>query len=159
MSKTQKLLHRVQKQKAADLIAEHVEQLRRVLPFKDVNVSAQDAGRRMVQIYWLLTGEMPMVGDLDLIDLPLHPPAIEFVSPTEREDHDAAGNIVYVHPGLGDDPDIIIQGDQHDQEEDGLETSLPQENVQCLGGGAPREERPGRLLPAAEEEADDDERR
>jgi len=110
----------------------------------------------MVQIYWLLTGEMPMVEDLDLIDLPLHPPAIEFVSPTEREDPDAAGNIVYVHPGLGDDPDIIIQGDQHDQE-DGFVPRLSEESIQDVKDAQARKEWPHlRLGP---KKADDDERR
>jgi hypothetical protein len=139
--------HLVRKQKAAELIAEHIDELRKVLPFRDVNRSAQDAGRRMVQVFWLLTGEMPQVADLDLIDLPSEPPAIEFVSPSEREDPDSAGDIVFVHPGLGIDPDIIIQGDQYDQEEDGGLSALPEEDLKLLSDPQARKEWIAQLQP------------
>ena len=74
-------------------------------------VSGRDAGVQMVQIYRLLTGEMPQSPGIEYDFSSEEMPALEWASPTERD----PDKILCVHPGSGDSPDIILKGDQDDE--------------------------------------------
>jgi hypothetical protein len=63
-------------------------------------VSTQEAGRRMVEIYRLLTDEMPQAPGIEFEYHADETPAVEWSSPTERDPCE----IQYVVPG---NPDII----------------------------------------------------
>jgi hypothetical protein len=69
--------------------------------------------KKMVELYWLLTGEMPQVPGIEL-DFPYSfEPALEWTP------HEADPNqIMSVIPGLGEGPDILIKGDQDAEEEE-----------------------------------------
>jgi hypothetical protein len=98
-------------QQAAELIRRHFELLDRLEPgVADILVSAREAGRKMVEIYRLLTGEMPQSPGVEHEYQPEETPAVEWSAPTERDPND----INYVHPG---DPDVVIKGDQHEDRE------------------------------------------
>jgi hypothetical protein len=74
-------------------------------------VSGRDAGIQMVQLYRLLTGEMPQSPGIEYDFSPEEMPALEWASPTERD----PDKILCVHPGSGTSPDIILKGDQDDE--------------------------------------------
>ena len=108
----------LKKQIAADIIAEHFRCLVGRTSLEAVLVSAEEAGMKMVEIYRALTGEMPQAPGIEELYFSDETPAVEFVAPTERRPDE----IAYVHPGELGEPDIIIKGDQHgDQEKDLLE--------------------------------------
>jgi hypothetical protein len=100
--------------KAAEVIKEQVEIVRRFLHPREGDYRcaciSRLAGKRMVEIYQLFTGEMPQVENLHLFNMSPTAPAIEFIAPIEGD----PSNITYVHPGLGGEPDII-QGDQDEE--------------------------------------------
>ena len=80
-----------------------------VSPPDDVLVSARMAGRRMVEIYRLLTGEMPQSPGIEVEYRSNELPGVEFSSPLERD----PSELYYAHPG---DPDILIPGDDNGQD-------------------------------------------
>ena len=86
---------------------------------------------QMVELYWLLTREMPQVPGIEF-DFPLtFEPALEWTP------HEADPNkIVSVIPGFGEKPDILIKGDQDAEEEakdrgelDGRRCGFPKPNL------------------------------
>ena len=101
------------RQQASDIIREHFRSLERIGPKEDVLVSARAAGRRMVEIYRLLTGDMPQAPGIEVEYAGDELPAVEFASPSERNPND----VYYVMTGSGKEPDILIKGDQHGNEE------------------------------------------
>jgi len=99
---------------AAKVIEEHFRSLTSTHEHEDVLVSARVAGRRMVEIYRLLTGEMPQAVGIEAEYFSDEMPGVEFASPTERD----PSEVVYVHPGLGGEPDVLIKGDQNEGREE-----------------------------------------
>jgi hypothetical protein len=110
----------LKKTQAASIIEEHFRSLNRGLAkvdstgrsADDVFVSARAAGRRMVEIYRLLTGEMPQAAGIEIEYRGDELPGVEFASPIERDPNEIFHVNVSVHLG---DPDILISGD-HDGE-------------------------------------------
>jgi hypothetical protein len=97
------------RQRAADLITQHFKVLEDVEPNTTVLVDARHTGKMMVEIYRLLTNEMPQSPGIDIEYFGNETPAVEWASPTERD----PGEVYYVHPG---NPDILIKGDHHGEE-------------------------------------------
>ena len=95
-------------QLATDIITELFKRLHKT---PSLFISGRDAGVKMVQIYRLLTGEMPQSPGIEYDFSPEEMPALEWASPTERD----PDKILCVHPGSGDSPDIILKGDQDDE--------------------------------------------
>lgn len=75
---------------------------------RDVLVSAKGAGRRMVEIYRLLTNEMPQSPGIEAVYNSDEEPAVEWATPVERPPDE----LFYVEPGFGGEPDILFKGDQ-----------------------------------------------
>ena len=103
------------KQQATDIIREHFHKLSGVKGREDVSVSAREAGRRMVEIYRLLTNEMPQAPGIEVEYYGDETPAVEFASPTERDPNEA----FYVLTGSDNEPDILIKGDQDGNRKEG----------------------------------------
>lgn len=99
----------LRKTQAALIIEEHFQSLKGRRDGDDVLVSARAAGRRMVEIYRLLTGEMPQSGGVEAEFRGDELPGVEFPSPLERDPNE----IFYVYPGP---PDVLVSGDQNDRE-------------------------------------------
>ena len=99
----------LKKTQAALIIEEHFSRLEKCRGGGDVLISAREAGRRMVEIYRLLTGEMPQSAGIEAEYSGDELPGVEFASPLERDPND----IFYVYPGL---PDVLIPGDQHESD-------------------------------------------
>jgi hypothetical protein len=79
-------------------------------------VSAREAGRRMIEIYRLLTDEMPQVPGIEMEYKGDELPAVEFASPSERDPNET----YYVITGDGaGEPDVLIKGDQNGNSEKG----------------------------------------
>jgi hypothetical protein len=79
----------------------------------------------MVEIYRLLTGEMPQAAGIEVEYQGDELPGVEFASPIERNPNEIFHVNISVHLG---DPDILIPGDQDGEsdinkqcEEEGLE--------------------------------------
>jgi hypothetical protein len=108
------------KQQATEIIREHFLKLRHVEENEDVLVSAREAGRRLVEIYRLLTNEMPQSPGIEVEYYGDETPAVEFASPTERDPNEA----FYVVTGSGNEPDILIKGDQNGSDEKSSEGSI-----------------------------------
>ena len=69
--------------------------------------------KRMVELYWLLTGEMPQVPGIEC-DFPYSfDPALEW-TPHEAD----PGKIMNVYPGRNGEPDILVKGDQDAPQEE-----------------------------------------
>ena len=110
----------LRKQQAARVIEEHFAQLRRLKPNEDVLVSAREAGRRLVEVFRLLTDDMPQAVGIDIEFTPDERPALEWASPTERDPNELYA--VDVVPG---GPDILTpRGDQHGNQESNQENCL-----------------------------------
>ena len=114
------------KTRAAHLIREHFEVLQGANSHHLVLTSARDSGRRMVEIYRLLTGELPQVPGIEIAFHADETPAVEWSSPTERD----PSEVLYVLPG---NPDIILRGDQTN----GI-SSNEREDQRSLGEGQHR---------------------
>jgi hypothetical protein len=72
----------------------------------------------MVELYWLLTGEMPQVPGIE-DDVSCYDFRYSFNPALEWTSHEADPNqIMSVIPGLGEGPDILIKGDQDAEEEE-----------------------------------------
>ncbi len=103
------------RQQATDIIREHFRLLVKIDAKTDVLVSAREAGRRMVEIYRLLTNEMPQAPGIEAEYLGDELPAVEFASPTERDPNET----YYVVPkARAGEPDLLIKGDQDDNQEE-----------------------------------------
>jgi hypothetical protein len=98
----------LKKSQAAAIISEHFRVLKGISSNQDVLVSAKEAGRQMVEIYRLLTSEMPQSTGIEVMYNTDEVPAVEWASPTERPPDE----LFYVRPGFGREPDILIKGDQ-----------------------------------------------
>ena len=98
----------LKKTQAAAIISEHFRSLTKRQPGGIVLVSAEHAGRQMVEIYRLLTNEMPQSPGIEATYDADEVPAVEWASPTERRPDE----LFYVKPGFGGEPDILIKGDQ-----------------------------------------------
>ena len=105
----------LRRQQASDIIREHFQSLKGVGAGTDVLVSARGSGRRMVEIYRLLTGEMPQAPGIEAEYYGDETPAVEFASPTERDPNET----YYVVTGRGEDPDVLIKGDQNGSSKQG----------------------------------------
>jgi hypothetical protein len=83
---------------------------------------------KLVELYWLLTGEMPQVPGIEQ-DFPYtFEPALEW-TPHEVDPN----NIVSVIPGFGAEPDILIKGDQDAEEEEKGRAELAARDQRRLG--------------------------
>lgn len=102
------MIFRYQKTQAAAIISEHFRVLN-LHPGEDVLVSGRASGRQMVEIYRLLTGEMPQSPGIEDVYETGETPAVEWSTPVERNPNE----LFYVQPGFGGDPDILIKGDQN----------------------------------------------
>jgi hypothetical protein len=102
------------KSRAAAIISEHFKVLDMHPDVEDVYVSARDAGCRMVEIYRLLTDEMPQSPGIEAVYNADEQPAVEWAAPIERRPDE----LFYVKPGFGGEPDILIKGDQHGNTQD-----------------------------------------
>lgn len=105
---------RLKRARATKIIEEHFKCISNEI---EVLVSAREAGRKMVEIYRLLTGDMPQAVGIDVEYRGDELPGVEFATPMER----SAQRVTAVHPGFGDEPDILIEGDQDDDDEKLLE--------------------------------------
>lgn len=111
----------LKKTQAAKIIEEHFRYLSSArVKGDDVPVSAREAGRRMVEIYRLLTGEMPQAAGIEEEYHGDELPGVEFPSPLERDPNE----VFYVHPGQ---PDILIPGDQHGNDQKSITEERPRE--------------------------------
>ena len=102
----------LKRQQAVKIIEEHFAALQNLKQSDDVLVSARDTGRRMVEIYRLLTNEMPQVPGLESEYHSDELPALEWASPTERDPNECYQVITDVT-----EPDILIPGDQNGDQE------------------------------------------
>jgi len=96
----------LKKTQAAAIIREHFRMME--AGRENVLVSAKVAGSRMVEIYRLLTNEMPQAPGIDAVCDADEEPAVEWATPIERRPDE----LFYVEPGFGGEPDIMIKGDQ-----------------------------------------------
>ena len=101
----------LKRQQAAKIIEEHFRAITRAK--EDVLVSGREAGRRMVEIYRLLTGEMPQAPGIESEFRADELPALEWASPSERDPNE----VFQVIASNGLEPDIIIPGDQNGSHE------------------------------------------
>jgi hypothetical protein len=116
----------LKKQQAAKIIEEHFACLRRARPNEDVLVSAREAGRRLVEVFRLLTDDMPQATGIDVEFTPDERPALEWVSPTERDPNE----LYAVDPAPGG-PDILTpMGDHHGNKEDQQEDQNSSKGLQ-----------------------------
>jgi len=99
------------KYQAAKIIEEHFRVLVSRKADEDVLVSARASGRRMVEIYRLLTNEMPQSVGIEAEYHVDELPGVEYTSPVERPPDE----ILYVHPGQGGEPDVVIEGDLNEE--------------------------------------------
>lgn len=84
-----------------------------------ITIDARLAGRMMVSIYRLLTGEMPQSPGIEIEFRADELPAVELASPTERGPNRA----LYVQAGGGPgEPDVIWE--EGDHAEEGIGSSL-----------------------------------
>ena len=102
----------LKRQQAAKIIEEHFAALQDLKSGTDVLVSARDTGRRMVEIYRLLTNEMPQAPGIESEYHSDELPALEWTSPTERDPNEHYQVITDVT-----EPDILIPGDQNGDKE------------------------------------------
>jgi hypothetical protein len=100
------MIFQFKKTQAAAIIREHFQMME--AGRENVLVSAKEAGRRMVEIYRLLTDEMPQSPGLEEFYGSDEEPAVEWATPNERRPDE----LFYVEPGFGGEPDILIKGDQ-----------------------------------------------
>ena len=89
--------------------------------------SQRDHCVALVQVFKLLTGEMPQVPGLDLTHYQNEFPAVEWASPRDRE----LATLNYVYPGSGFNPDVVIEGDHNDEDR-----QTPQDHLQLEAGRA-----------------------
>jgi len=126
----------LRRRQATDIIREHFEGLQRRGPGEDVLVSAREAGRRMVEIYRLLTNEMPQAPGIEVEYHGDELPAVEFASPTERDPNETYYVITGERAG---EPDVMIKGDQDGNEESNTQKGITQEGEhKSLGEGQSR---------------------
>lgn len=97
----------LRKTQAAAIIREHFRMMQGGR--ENVLVSAREAGSRMVEIYRLLTNEMPQSPGIEAVYDADEVPAVEWATPIERRPDE----LFYVEPGFGGEPDIMIKGDQN----------------------------------------------
>jgi len=115
------------RQQATDIIREHFYSLKDVDSDTDVMVSARSTGRMMVEIYRLLTNEMPQAPGIEAEYYGDETPAVEFVTPTERDPSET----YYVIPGVGvGNPDVMIKGDQNGSSEENSQEGSISESEQ-----------------------------
>ena len=119
----------LKKTQAAAIISEHFRSLEGVPPGEDVSVSARGAGRRMVEIYRLLTREMPQSPGIEALYESNEVPAVEWSSPTERRPDE----LFYVQPGFGGEPDIVIKGDQDGSSPKEIQSAKAQGRIEGKG--------------------------
>jgi hypothetical protein len=122
----------LKRQQAAKIIEEHFACLRRAKPREDVLVSARESGRRLVEVFRLLTGDMPQAAGIDVEFTPDETPALEWTSPVERDPNELYA--VDTQPG---GPDILTpMGDHHgsSQKEDEEENRIEENTGQGLQG-------------------------
>lgn len=122
------------RQQAADIVREHFRSLERIGPKEDVLVSAREAGRKMVEIYRLLTGDMPQAPGIEVEYAGDELPAVEFASPSERDPNE----IYYVMTGAGGEPDVLIKGDQHGNQEGNTQGQLEEQKPKGISEGEQR---------------------
>jgi len=99
------MIFRNNKTRAAEIIRKHLLILER---FPRAEILVEDACRRMVEIYRILTNEMPQSPGLEELYRSNEEPAVEWATPLER----TPDELFYVQPGFGNKPDILIKGDQ-----------------------------------------------
>jgi hypothetical protein len=84
----------------------------------------------MVEVYRLLTGEMPQSPGIEFVYRADETPAVEWSSPIERRPDE----LLYVLPGFSGEPDIVIKGDHHGEQEEVKDITQGAAPKALLGG-------------------------
>ena len=115
----------LKKRQATAIISELFKVLRHD---PDAAISVEEAGRRMVEIYRLLTDEMPQSPGIEEVFDADEELAVEWATPIERRPDE----LFYVKPGFGGEPDILIKGDQNGTSQKEIQSPQDQDCQKAL---------------------------